>query len=183
MNLRSGKPLTGALPAGSTRPVAALGSGTAGSWHGSNWRTFGSPTFPSNVDDLQALVPQPPIVIKPSLRCRCCKVAAPMVVPLGSVMSTGRRACVTIVVVTALAIFFAIEAASQSVGSKSGELKIFATRSIATVLEKIGADFERRTGRTLSVTTDGAVRLVRRINAASRSTSASFAACRSGPTC
>jgi molybdate transport system substrate-binding protein len=32
------------------------------------------------------------------------------------------------------------------------------------VLEKIGADFERRTGAKLSVTTDVAVRLVRRIN-------------------
>jgi molybdate transport system substrate-binding protein len=32
------------------------------------------------------------------------------------------------------------------------------------VLEKIGADFERRSGRKLSVTTDVAVRMVRRIN-------------------
>ena len=58
-----------------------------------------------------------------------------------------------------------IEAASQGVDPKNGELRVFVTRSIATVLEKIGADFERRTGRTLSVTTDVAVRMVRRINA------------------
>jgi len=80
-------------------------------------------------------------------------------------MSAGRRACVPIVVLTALAIVVVIEAASQSVGRKNGELRVFVTRSIATVLEKIGADFERRTGRTLSVTTDVAVRMVRRINA------------------
>ena len=82
-------------------------------------------------------------------------------------MSAGRRACLTIGVVT-VAIFAVTEAASQGVGSQSSkraELRVFATRSIATVLEKIGADFERRTGRTLSVTTDVAVRLVRRINA------------------
>jgi molybdate transport system substrate-binding protein len=36
---------------------------------------------------------------------------------------------------------------------------------MATVLEKIGADFERQTGRTLSITTDVAIRMVRRINA------------------
>ena len=84
---------------------------------------------------------------------------------LGNVMSTKRRSGVTIVVVAAVAILFATEATTQGVGSKRGELRVFATRSIATVLEKIGTDFERRTGRTLGVTTDVAVRLVRRVNA------------------
>ena len=60
---------------------------------------------------------------------------------------------------------FAPDAATQGVGSESGELRVFTTRSVATVLEKIGADFERRTGRKLGITTDVAVRMVRRINA------------------
>jgi molybdate transport system substrate-binding protein len=42
---------------------------------------------------------------------------------------------------------------------------VFATRSIATVLEKVGGDFERRTGRKLNVTTDVAARMVRRVAA------------------
>ena len=81
------------------------------------------------------------------------------------VMSHGRRARLVAVVAAAVAVGFAPDAATQGVGSKSGELRVFTTRSIATVLEKIGADFERRTGRTLSITTDVAIRMVRRINA------------------
>jgi len=46
-----------------------------------------------------------------------------------------------------------------------GDLRVFTTRSIATVLEQIGADFEQRTGRRLVVTTDIAIRMVRRIEA------------------
>ena len=87
-----------------------------------------------------------------------------MVVLWTGVRSTGRGSVLTIGA-AALAIFCATDAASQGVGSKTGELRVFATRSIATVLEKIGPDFERRTGRKLRVTTDVAVRMVRRINA------------------
>jgi len=88
-----------------------------------------------------------------------------MVVLFGSVMSRGRRARLNIfAVVAAVAVGFAPDAATQGVDSTSGELRVFTTRSIATVLEKIGADFERRTGRTLSITTDVAIRMVRRIN-------------------
>jgi molybdate transport system substrate-binding protein len=65
--------------------------------------------------------------------------------------------------------FFPLGAATQDVGSKDSALRVFTTRSIATVLEKIGIDFERRTGRRLSVTTDVAVRMVRRINAGEQS--------------
>jgi molybdate transport system substrate-binding protein len=68
-------------------------------------------------------------------------------------------------VAAAVAIGCAPAAASRGVGAPRGELRVFTTRSIATVLEKIGPDFERRTGRRLSVTTDVAVRMVRRINA------------------
>ena len=84
----------------------------------------------------------------------------------GSVMSNGRRARLNMLsVAAAVAVGFAPDVATQGVGSTSGELRVFTTRSIATVLEKIGADFERRSGRKLSVTTDVAVRMVRRINA------------------
>lgn len=77
----------------------------------------------------------------------------------------GRRVCTRIIAVAAaVVVFSAPGAATQGIGSKNSELRVFTTRSLATVLEKIGADFERRTGRKLSVTTDVAVRLVRRIN-------------------
>jgi hypothetical protein len=39
-------------------------------------------------------------------------------------------------------------------------LRVLTTRAIATVLEQIGAGFERRTGRTLEITTDVARRMV-----------------------
>ena len=69
-----------------------------------------------------------------------------------------------IAVAAAVVVFSPPGAATQGIGSKNSELRVFTTRSIATVLEKIGADFERRTGRKLSVTTDVAVKMVRRIN-------------------
>jgi molybdate transport system substrate-binding protein len=69
-----------------------------------------------------------------------------------------------VAVAAALAVAFPPGAASQGAASKSSELRVFTTRAIATVLEKIGPDFERRTGRRLSVTTDVAIRMVRRIN-------------------
>jgi molybdate transport system substrate-binding protein len=76
----------------------------------------------------------------------------------------GRRVCFNVVIAAAAAIF-APNAETHGVPSQSGELRIFATRSIATVLEKIGGEFELRTGRKLNVTTDVAARMVRRINA------------------
>jgi molybdate transport system substrate-binding protein len=42
-------------------------------------------------------------------------------------------------------------------------LRVFTTRAIATVLAEIGPEFERATGHTLNVTTDIAIRMVRRI--------------------
>jgi molybdate transport system substrate-binding protein len=69
------------------------------------------------------------------------------------------------IAVAALVVVFARPgAATQGVGSPNSELRVFTTRSIATVLAKIGDDFERRTGRTLTVTTDVAARMVRRID-------------------
>jgi ABC-type molybdate transport system substrate-binding protein len=65
----------------------------------------------------------------------------------------------------AAALFLAPSTEIQGVQSQSGELRIFATRSIATVLEKVGGEFELRSGRKLAITTDMAARMVRRIDA------------------
>ena len=56
-------------------------------------------------------------------------------------------------------------AANAGSGPQAGELKVFTTRAIATVLERIRGDIELRTGRKLVVTSDVAIRLVRRIEA------------------
>jgi molybdate transport system substrate-binding protein len=45
----------------------------------------------------------------------------------------------------------------------AAELKIFSTRAIATVLDRVGPEFERTTGHRLNVTPDIAIRMVRRI--------------------
>jgi molybdate transport system substrate-binding protein len=47
--------------------------------------------------------------------------------------------------------------------ARAAEIKIFSTRAIATVLDKVGPEFERTTGHRLNVTTDIAIRMVRRI--------------------
>ena len=47
----------------------------------------------------------------------------------------------------------------------AGEIKVFTTRAIATVLHELGPDFERATGHELTVTSDIAIRMVRRIQA------------------
>lgn len=49
--------------------------------------------------------------------------------------------------------------------AEAAEIKVFTTRAIMTVLEKIGPEFERATGHTLNLTTDIAIRMVRRIQA------------------
>ena len=49
--------------------------------------------------------------------------------------------------------------------ASAAEIKIFSTRAIATVLDKVGPEFERTTGHRLNVTTDIAIRMVRRIQA------------------
>jgi ABC-type molybdate transport system substrate-binding protein len=50
-------------------------------------------------------------------------------------------------------------------GTEAAEIKVFTTRAIMTVLEKVGPEFERTTGHTLNLTTDIAIRMVRRIQA------------------
>jgi molybdate transport system substrate-binding protein len=82
------------------------------------------------------------------------------------VLSRGTRARLGILAVAAaFALGFAPGATPQGIGSHTGQLRVLTTRSIATVLEKIGADFERRSGRTLSISTDVAIRMVRRVHA------------------
>ena len=55
--------------------------------------------------------------------------------------------------------------ATADQAAQASDLKVFTTRAIATVLQEIRGDVERTTGRTLSVTTDVAIRLVRRVRA------------------
>jgi molybdate transport system substrate-binding protein len=47
--------------------------------------------------------------------------------------------------------------------ANAGEIRVLSTRAIATVLDKVGPEFERTTGHRLNVTTDIAIRMVRRI--------------------
>jgi molybdate transport system substrate-binding protein len=49
--------------------------------------------------------------------------------------------------------------------AEAAEVKVFTTRAIMTVLEKAGPEFERSTGHKLNLTTDIAIRMVRRIQA------------------
>jgi molybdate transport system substrate-binding protein len=56
-------------------------------------------------------------------------------------------------------------ALAQLAGAQAAEIKVFTTRAIMTVLEKAGPEFERATGHKLTLTTDIAIRMVRRIQA------------------
>src|ERR1051325_4133792 len=49
--------------------------------------------------------------------------------------------------------------------AEAAGIKVFTTRAIMTVLEKVGPEFERTTGHKLNLTTDIAIRMVRRIQA------------------
>ena len=83
----------------------------------------------------------------------------------GTVATQRFRAFSHLLVAAALAMALAPDAGAPGYAAQIGELKVFTTRSIATVLEKIGPDFERRTGRRLSVTSDVAANLLRKIDA------------------
>ena len=76
----------------------------------------------------------------------------------------GPRHCATLLAVAvAAAIVFASIAGEAHRREQPSDLKVFTTRAIATVLQEIRGDVERRIGRKLSVTTDVAIRLVRRV--------------------
>jgi molybdate transport system substrate-binding protein len=68
--------------------------------------------------------------------------------------------------VAAFALSLASAVAWASLASvRAAEIKIFTTRAIATVLDKTGREFEASTGHKLDITTDIAIRMVRRIQA------------------
>jgi molybdate transport system substrate-binding protein len=75
------------------------------------------------------------------------------------------RFAVRVIAAAAIVLFAARSSESQGVPAQSGQLRVFTTRSIATVLEKVGGEFERQTGRKLDITVDIAARMVRRVNA------------------
>jgi ABC-type molybdate transport system substrate-binding protein len=54
---------------------------------------------------------------------------------------------------------------AHAVVADGAEIKVFTTRAIATVLHELGPDFERATGHQLTVTSDIAIRMVRRLQA------------------
>ena len=56
-------------------------------------------------------------------------------------------------------------AAVAAVDARAAEIKVLATRSIMTVLEKVGPEFERSTNHKVNVTSDIAIRMVRRVRA------------------
>lgn len=56
-------------------------------------------------------------------------------------------------------------AAAQPVIERPTEIRVFTTRAIATVLDKIGPQFEQTSGHKLAITTDIAISMVRRIQA------------------
>jgi molybdate transport system substrate-binding protein len=68
------------------------------------------------------------------------------------------RACASGIVVVLVTLAHAVTA-------DAGGIKVFTTRAIATVLHELGPDFERATGHELTVTSDIAIRMVRRIQA------------------
>ena len=56
-------------------------------------------------------------------------------------------------------------ALASATSANSAEIKVFTTRSVMTILDKVGPEFERSTGHMLNVTSDIAINLVRRIEA------------------
>lgn len=55
-----------------------------------------------------------------------------------------------VTVVRAAAIFFLVTILTHGSAANAAELKVFTSRAIATVLDKIGPEFERTTGHKLS---------------------------------
>jgi len=59
-------------------------------------------------------------------------------------------------------LFFAL---ASTAGASAAEVRILTTRSVMTILDKIGPEFERTSGHTLNYSSDVAINLVRRIDA------------------
>jgi molybdate transport system substrate-binding protein len=76
-----------------------------------------------------------------------------------------RHGRTVLLVAVAAAICLAPTAAKARQAEQATDLNVFTTRAIATVLHEIRGDVEGKIGRQLSVTTDVAIRLVRRVKA------------------
>lgn len=70
-----------------------------------------------------------------------------------------------VTVVRTAAIFFPVTLLVHGGAANAAEIKVFTARAIATVLEKIGPEFERTTGHKLNVITGFSPIFVKRINA------------------
>ena len=67
--------------------------------------------------------------------------------------------------ISALVGFMLVVVSARPVIAPPAAIKVLTTRAIATVLNEAGAEFEQITGHKLNVTTDIAIRMVRRIQA------------------
>lgn len=70
-----------------------------------------------------------------------------------------------VTVVRAAAILFVVTILTHGSGANAAELKVFTSRAIATVLDKIGPEFERTTGHKLNVISGFSPTFVKQINA------------------
>jgi molybdate transport system substrate-binding protein len=70
-----------------------------------------------------------------------------------------------VTVVRAAAIFFLVTILTYGNAAKAAEIKIFTSRAIATVLDKIGPEFERTTSHKLNVISGFSPNFVKQINA------------------
>ena len=61
-----------------------------------------------------------------------------------------------------IVLFFAL---ASTAGASAAEVRILTTRSVMTILDKLGPEFERTSGHTLNYSSDVAINLVRRIDA------------------
>jgi len=71
----------------------------------------------------------------------------------------------TVSIVRAAAIFSLLTISTHGSATNAAELKVFTSRAIATVLDKIGPEFERTTGHKLNVISGFSPNFVKRINA------------------
>jgi molybdate transport system substrate-binding protein len=69
------------------------------------------------------------------------------------------------VTVRAASIFFLVAILTHGSAASAAEVKVFTSRAIATVLDKIGPEFERTTGHTLNVISGFSPIFVKQINA------------------
>jgi ABC-type molybdate transport system substrate-binding protein len=70
---------------------------------------------------------------------------------IGICTTPERRFAKAVTVVRAAAIFFLVTILSHGGAATAAEVKVFTSRAIATVLDKIGPEFERTTGHKLNV--------------------------------